>query len=250
MVIGGKELLIILIVALVLFYIRKPSVLSVKKSLGLERITAREEMAIGRQWLKDIGRKERVVEEADARVTRIVERLLATGRLRFPRYHVSRLESPAVNAMALPGGYMLTTRGLMVQPDLSEEELAGILAHEIGHIELGHSRKALVRSGRKQALLLVLSIMGRNPGMAGQLAGSLVELGISRESEIEADDFAVKLLGRAGYPPEGLLRFFQRARKFRRTPDWLTFLSTHPAMEERIERLSSRRATDPTRDSP
>lgn len=238
MLIGGKELLIILIVALVLFFIRKPSGLTVKKSLGLERITPREEMAIGRQWLKDIGRKERVGEENDPRVVRIIERLLATGKLRFPQYRVSRLDSPAVNAMALPGGYILTTRGLMSQPDLSEEELAGILAHEIGHVELGHSRKALVRSGRKQALLLLLSIVGRNPGMAGQLAGSLVELGISRESEIEADDFAVALLRRAGYPPEGLLRFFRRAREFRRTPDWLTFLSTHPAMDERIERLA------------
>jgi beta-barrel assembly-enhancing protease len=237
MLIGGKELLIILIVALVLFYIRKPSVLSVGKSLGLERISKREEALIGREWLKDIGRKERIREEDDPRVVRVIARLLATGKLRFPQYHVSRLDSPAVNAMALPGGYILTTRGLMSQPDLSEEELAGILAHEMGHVELGHSRKALVRSGRKQALFLVLSIVGRSPGMAGQLAGSLVELGISRESEIEADDFAVKLLGRAGYPPEGLLRFFQRARKFRRTPDWLTFLSTHPAIDERIERL-------------
>lgn len=235
--IGLKEILIILVVALIVLYSRKAAGVSLKKSLGLEPMTREDEIRIGRDWLEKIRKKEEVEPEDDPRVARILEKLSATGKLRFKSYKVFRHATPHVNAMALPGGYILTTRGLMRLPDLSEEELAGILAHEMGHIELRHSRRALVRKNQKQALLTVLAVIGRNPGWAVGAVSFLAEMGISRESELAADDFAIKLLSSAGYSHAGLLRFFERARSFQRLPDWLTFMSTHPALEERIERL-------------
>jgi predicted Zn-dependent protease len=119
----------------------------------------------------------------------------------------------------------------------SEEQLAGILAHEIGHVELGHCRKALIRKNRTKALQLFLSLANRSPGTTALIVEHLAKLGISREAELEADDFAVDLLLKTRYSPSGLMEFLERAKEMNRIPEWLTFLSTHPGTEERIERL-------------
>jgi beta-barrel assembly-enhancing protease len=232
-----NELLVIVGIIVALVKARSMFRVGVTKSLGLETMTAADETAIGREWLLEIGRRQPVSIERDARVRGILTALQAAGRFRFQKYLAFRLDTPAINAMALPGGHVLVTRGLMELPDVSDDELAAILAHEIGHIELGHSRKALVRTNRTKALNLVLSLVGRSPGAAVGMATSLAELGISRESELEADAFAVSLLTQSPYRPEGLAAFLRRARRDERLPGWMTFLSTHPAVDERIGRL-------------
>jgi predicted Zn-dependent protease len=230
---------ILVIIGIVVAIVRARSLfrLGLGKSLGLEPLGPTDETAIGREWLLELGGRQKVTIERDPRVERIMEVLQATGRFRFPQYLVFRLDSPAINAMALPGGHVLTTRGLMEISGLQEDELAGILAHEIGHIELGHSREALIRRNRTKALQLLLSIAGRSPGAAVGWTTSLAELGISRESELEADDFAVRLLAATGYSPAGLAAFLRRASRDAQLPDWLNFLSTHPAVNERVRRL-------------
>ncbi len=111
------------------------------------------------------------------------------------------------------------------------------IAHEIAHVELGHCRKALIQKNRTEALQLFLSLANRRPGTAASIVQHLAKLGISRESELEADDFAVQLLLKSRYSPIGLVQFLERAKKREHIPEWMTFLSTHPGNNERIGRL-------------
>ncbi len=235
--IGFREVLLILVVLLVVLYSRAFRVVGIKKSLGLEPTTPKDGIRVGASWLSDMAKQQPIEPEMDARVDSILSKFKATKHLTFKKYKVFRLDSLEINAMALPGAHILLTKGLMNLQTASEEQLAGILAHEIGHVELGHCRKALIRKNRTKALQLFLSLANRSPGTTALIVEHLAKLGISREAELEADDFAVELLLKAHYSPSGLMQFLERAKQMDRIPEWLTFLSTHPGTEERIERL-------------
>jgi len=235
--IGFREILLILVVFIVVLYSRSFNVVGIRKSLGLAPTTPADEIRIGASWLSDMAKEQNIQPEKEIRVQTILDNFRATGGLTFKSYKVFRLDSPEVNAMALPGGHILLTRGLMSLQDASDDQLAGILAHEIAHVELGHCRKALIQKNRTEALQLLLSLVNRRPGTAASIVQHLAKLGISRESELEADDFAVQLLLKSRYSPIGLVQFLERAKKMERIPEWLTFLSTHPGNNERIGRL-------------
>ena len=237
MTLGFREILIILVVLIVVLYSRSFHLVGIKKSLGLEPTTPEDEIRIGASWLSDMAKEQSIKPEQETRVQAILDDFRATGGMTFKSYKVFRMDSPEINALALPGGHILLTQGLMTLPDTSDDELAGILAHEIAHVELGHCRKALIQKNRTEALQLFLSLASRRPGTASSIVEHLAKLGISRESELEADDFAFQLLLRSRYDPIGLVQFLERAKKRERIPEWLTFLSTHPGNNERIERL-------------
>ncbi|MDA2936800.1 M48 family metallopeptidase [Acidobacteria bacterium AH-259-A15] len=233
---GWREIILILIVALVVFYSRSFRIVGVKKSLGIKRTTPEDEIKMGKSLLSDHPTEP----ETDERIVRILEHLREVGELEFPHYEARRLISTQINAMALFGGYLLTTKGLMELQDASDDELAGILAHEIAHIELGHCREAFIRENRLNVAQALLSVTNRSPGASGEIVKYLAKLGISRESEVEADEFAVELLSKSRYSTVGLIRFLERAKKMEHVPEWLTFLSTHPAIDERIARLRTK----------
>ncbi len=237
MTLGFREILIILVVLIVVLYSRSFHLVGIKKSLGLEPTTPEDEIRIGASWLSDMAKEQSIKPEEGRRVQTILDHFRATGRLTFKSYKVFRMDSAEINAMALPGGHILLTQGLMTLPDTSEDQLAGILAHEIAHVELGHCRKALIRKNRTEALQLFLSLANRRPGTASSIVEHLAKLGISRESELEADNFAFQLLLKSRYAPIGLVQFLEKAKERERIPEWLTFLSTHPGNNERIERL-------------
>jgi predicted Zn-dependent protease len=237
MTLGFREILLILVVLIVVLYSRSFHLVGIKKSLGLEPTTPEDEVRVGASWLSDMAKEQSIKPEEGSRVQTILDNFRATGRLTFKSYKVFRMDSPEINALALPGGHILLTQGLMTLPDTSEDQLAGILAHEIAHVELGHCRKALIRKNRTEALQLFLSLANRRPGTASSIVEHLAKLGISRESELEADDFAFQLLLKSCYAPIGLVQFLERAKQKERIPEWLTFLSTHPGNNERIGRL-------------
>ena len=240
MVLGWREILMIVVVVAILLYSRNFRLLGFKKSLGIDPITPEDETRVGKSWLSEIAEKQKVQTEQDPRVTTIMEAFHRVAQLRFDRYQVFRLESSEINAMALPGAHLLITQGLIDLPDLSKDQLAGILAHEIAHVELGHSRNAVIQKNRSEALKSLLSVITRGPAKSVLMFEQLANLGISMESELEADDFAIQLLSRAGYSPMGLITFLERAKPMEGLPEWLTFFSTHPATDERIQRLNQK----------
>lgn len=143
------------------------------------------------------------------------------------------------NAFAFPGGTLLVYTGMLRLMD-DQEEWFGLLAHETGHVQMRHGMHGIVRGsilGIGMALLF-----GDVSGLGAVImdnAGTLLRLKYGRDDEAAADDFASRRLAVLGYGPEGLARLFRKFLELGKQPQWAAFLSTHPATEARIARLTA-----------
>jgi predicted Zn-dependent protease len=152
-------------------------------------------------------------------------------------FRVAVLDLPVNNAFALPGGRIVIFKGLIDFAE-SPDEVAGVLAHEIGHVVERHGTERIVQS---LGLGFFFGIMlGDFGSSAVALAGeTLVNLSYSRDAETEADSVAVDLLGQAGVASGGLASFFKRLEES--GPEMhpaLQMLSSHPASELRAQRTA------------
>ena len=143
-----------------------------------------------------------------------------------------------VNAFALPGGPIFITEGLLRQLK-SEAELAGVLGHEIGHVIARHSSERLAKQQLTQGLIgaLVVGSGDYTTAQIGQMVGSMINMSYGREDEIESDALGIRIMAEAGYDPRGMIRVMEvlaKASGGSRQPE---FMSTHPAPENRSERI-------------
>lgn len=161
-------------------------------------------------------------------------RLEPPSRFKY-RWHL--VDRPEVNAFAAPGGVIVVFSGLLRQAQ-TPEEVAGVLAHEIGHVELRHSLKAAVKALGFQALLS-LALGDLASTLAGDLAAKLTELQFSRDAEAEADRYGLQRLLEASVDPRGLPTFFARLAQQEKGLALPAMLSTHPPSKERMETLES-----------
>jgi Zn-dependent protease with chaperone function len=169
-----------------------------------------------------------------ARLLRELGGKLTQGSLYSYRFHL--VEKPEINAFALPGGIVVVHTGL-VAATRRPEELAGVLAHEIQHVELRHSLKGMIKqSGLSGLWIFATGDIGS--GVAGDAASRLLSLKFSRDAEREADNRGLELLHRAGVDPSGMPDFFGiLARKAGSRP---TLISTHPVSTEREQALRAK----------
>jgi len=154
------------------------------------------------------------------------------------------VDDPAVNAFALPGGYIYITRGIL--PFLQDEaQLAGVLGHEIGHVTARHASQQYSRSTGAQLGLILGSIFvpaTRPFAQLGESGLSLLMLKYSRDDEAQADGLGVKYVARAGWDPDGIpqmlttLGRIEEASDNKGVPNWL---QTHPAAEDRVQRVQA-----------
>jgi Zn-dependent protease with chaperone function len=161
------------------------------------------------------------------------------------KFRVMVVNSPTVNALAAPGGDMVIFRGLL-EKTTTPEELAGVLAHEMQHILQRHATRALLQHVSMKILLAaaVGDARGLSYGLEG--AQTLGMLRYSRQKEEEADREAVKMLIASGIDPRGLLTFFETLQKeSKKSLKLPSYLSTHPDLEERIQRLKTLTANAP-----
>jgi predicted Zn-dependent protease len=147
-------------------------------------------------------------------------------------------DSRTVNAFALPGGPIFITEGLM-RLLKSEAELAGVLGHEIGHVIGRHSSERLAKQQLMQGLLgaLVVGSGDYTTAQIGQVVGSMINMSYGREDELESDAFGIRIMAEAGYDPRAMIRVMEvlaKASGGSRQPE---FMSTHPAPENRAERI-------------
>jgi beta-barrel assembly-enhancing protease len=156
-------------------------------------------------------------------------------------YHFYIVDTDAVNAFALPGGYVYVDRGL-IERTRNVSELSGVLAHEIAHVALRHGAKNLERQMRTSSMSTVLyrTILGRDPLLdqqALQLGNQLWSAGHSRADETQADSEAVKYMIAAGVDPHGMLSLFGELMvEERRDPrgENVEWFSTHPNTARRL----------------
>ncbi|SIS70808.1 putative metalloprotease [Roseivivax lentus] len=199
---------------------------------------------------------QRSTELADPRLRDILARLAKA--LDVPRIKVHIYEIDPVNGLAAPDGRIFITRGFYrkyQQGEVSGEEMASVIAHELGHVALGHSRRRMIDFSGQNALRTALAlILGRIiPGVGvwiANLLASLLAARLSRSDEFEADAYAAALLAKAGIgigPQKSLFRKLEELTGARAgaVPAWLM---SHPKTEERIaalEALETRWGTAP-----
>lgn len=211
-----------------------------KKQVSL--LSEAEELAIGQQQDAEIRREMGVYD--DPALQRYVSDLglelaRASHRPNLP-WTFTIVDSPAINAFALPGGYVYVTRGILAYLD-DESELAGVLGHEIGHVTARHAAQAYTRQAEANLGLNILSIFVPSTRPFVDLGASglgVLFLRNGREAEIEADRLGVEYGSGAGFDPAGVPRFLSTlarvdALEARGIPNWL---STHPAPESRVSK--------------
>jgi Zn-dependent protease with chaperone function len=180
---------------------------------------------------------------------RKVEEILAALASSVPdhpySFRVIVVNDPAVNALAVPRGTIIVFRGLL-DKTRSPEELAGVLAHEVQHILRRHATRALLQQLSMKVLLA--AAVGDAKGLSYGLEGARVlgMLRYSRQYEEEADAGAIRLLVASGIDPGGLAAFFEAVQADRQASLKIpAYLSTHPDMEGRIQRLRTLAAEAP-----
>jgi predicted Zn-dependent protease len=180
----------------------------------------------------------------DAMVGETVDKLVAASERPDQRYRVTVLNSPAVNAFALPGGNLYVTRGLIALAN-DRSELASVLSHEMAHVIAQHAAMREDRAKQVALVSRVFDTFGADSEMGAlALAKSKIALAsFSRSQEFESDGIGVGIAARAGYDPFGAVRFLSSLERqaglkpagqgvvAQRAPD---FLSSHPATPERV----------------
>ena len=220
---------------------------SFRQVLGYGLVPVQTEIDLGRRLAAQVEAEHRVLR--DSRIQRyarfLAQPLIEKAWLDRPGidYRVTVLDDPdQVNAFALPGGPTYVFTGLMLLAD-DEAELAGVLAHELGHVVARHSAEQLAANLGLQVVAAIA--LGQDPERLAAAAADLTAGGFmarfSRDDEREADDLGLRYVIAAGYDPRGMVRMFQRLQAVERSPGPLGgLLATHPATVERIERLQRR----------
>jgi predicted Zn-dependent protease len=215
-----------------------------------EEITPEQEYYIGRAVGANILSTYKIWNGSPS-LTAYLNRICSAIVINSPRpeiyngYHVMILDSNEINAFATSGGHVFVTRGLIAGAN-SEEALAGVIAHEIAHIQLQHSIKAIKTSRITQALLVTgTSAAGAAAGYdvneltdvfnesVGEIVTTLVNNGYSQSQEFDADSTALSLLASAGYKPSGLTDMLKELEKTQGSRPG-GFNKTHPSPAKRI----------------
>ena len=193
--------------------------------------------------------------EITSYVEEMLERLLKQAPPQPFDFKVAVLRHNAVNAFAAPGGYLFIHTGLIMNMD-TESEVAAVLAHEVAHATQRHVAARIEKMKKisiaSMAVALAGAVLGSGSGKGAVVAGAMAAgqsamLNYSRADEEDADQIGLKYLVQAGYSPRGMIGAFNKLRR----KQWFTgidiptYLSTHPAITERITELEARIANLP-----
>jgi predicted Zn-dependent protease len=186
-------------------------------------------------------------EYKDAKTERLVARIAGalTSVSENPQqsYRITILNSPSINAFALPGGYLYVTRGLLALAN-DASEVAAVLSHEMAHVTANHG---VERQKREEAEVIASRVVAEvlSSDLAGKQAlarGKLRLAAFSRQQELQADEIGIRTLGQAGYDPYAASRFLNAMEDYSRfmsansdADQSLDFLSSHPSTPQRID---------------
>jgi len=216
---------------------------------GASSITVQKEDELAREFMKYVLRQFELIK--DPFIVEYVNNLGQKINAVIPdqnyKYYFYVIKEDTYNAFAGPGGHIFINSGLFEAME-SEEELVGILSHEIAHVECRHISQRIERSSKIQLGTLAGIIAGALLGGAGAgtaasavatgalAAGQSISLAYSRENERQADQIGLIYLNKSGYSAEGLLAALKkiRSKQWFNSKQIPTYLTTHPASEERM----------------
>jgi beta-barrel assembly-enhancing protease len=209
---------------------------------GVNFYSIEKEIALGKQMAQEVERQAKIVEDPVIAeyVNRIGQNLVRNSDAKVP-FTIKVIDSEEINAFALPGGFFFVNTGILLNAD-NEAEMAGVMAHEIGHVAARHGTRQATRGQIAQIGSIVpLIAVG---GMAGygiyQAMGLVVPMGFlkfSRGFESEADMLGLEYMYKAGYDPGAFVDFFEKVQsQEKRKPGTMSKLfSSHPPTEDRIK---------------
>ena len=205
-----------------------------------------KEIDLGRKLAKQVEKELPLVQDetVQQRVRTIGTRLAAVCDRHELVYQFAVVQQDDINAFSLPGGYVFVNEGL-VKKTKSDEELAAVIAHELGHVCARHAMKRYETTLGTQLLALASIVAAKRGGSAVHGIGMAVQaaqLAYARQDELDADRLGVKYLKAAGYDPKAMLTFLQRLREVEKShtqylPRGLVrpqYAMTHPFIPERI----------------
>ena len=214
---------------------------------AVAKIPIEWEQKLGETVYQDFLSKETVLKEGPAvsAVQEMTQRLTEKIPHNPYKFQISVVQSPVVNAFALPGGYVVVFTGLMTKAE-SGEEVAGVLSHELNHVLQRHGLERMVKMlGLAAVVGIVLGDQQGLTGLAKQVGMELVTLKFGRAQETEADVTGIRLLSDARIAPDGMIRFFERLSE--KDKERVEVFSTHPMSAARAALLKAELAALPKR---
>jgi predicted Zn-dependent protease len=207
----------------------------------MESFSKENEKRLGDFILKTIKATGQEVDSAKVRavIDSIGRRLCEKNNIDYEKIKIHVIKSHEVNAFALPDHNMVIYSGLIMDAK-NAEEVAGVMAHEIGHMEKNHVMKKLVK---EIGIAMLFTIAGGDAGfeIMKEAARVLSSTAFDRSQESEADAFAVELMAKANIDPEYLANFLFRMGQSHDIPEELVWLSTHPDSKERASEILNKK---------
>jgi predicted Zn-dependent protease len=203
------------------------------------------DISMGRSFARHLSRTDRVCADADSvpELASVVDRLVGAGGRTPYEFHVYILRDTIVNAFAVPGGFLFLNAGL-IDAARTPEELAGVLAHEIQHVRLRHSTRAILRELPLRVALASISGAGIESGATTMV--SLGALSYRRADEAEADREGMRLLHTASVDASGMISFMRTLDDENGgPPEFARYLSSHPRTADRVAELEALAAQPP-----
>jgi Zn-dependent protease with chaperone function len=213
---------------------------------GWNMFSPQQDVQVGKQAALDAQKQLPLCNapKVDAYLTQLGMRLAAklpTGGVQYP-FEFHCVNDKALNAFALPGGFVFINRGAIEAAD-NEGQLAGVMAHELSHVALRHGTNQATKAQAAQGIFgIASSIFGGSTGgelltTLGAFAAGGVLLRYSRTAESQADVMGTQVLYDAGYDPRAMAQFFEKLEQESKGKYPPEFLSDHPSPERRVERV-------------
>ncbi len=220
--------------------------LTLPSHAGLFAVSQEQELSMGRQASVNIEKQQKIYSDpaTNSYINKIGQKLVkASGRSDIP-YSFKVVQNKEINAFALPGGYIYVHTGL-IKAASSENELAGVIAHEVAHVAARHSAEQIEKANKAN---LGLSLLGfalsasRIRGGGTLMNGAQFVTGgffnkFSRDAEREADRLGASYLKTAGWNASGMVSFFEKLSKQKNSSNSIVFFSSHPSSAERVENI-------------
>jgi len=219
-------------------------------------VSLEKEIQMGAEYVQFFEQTARLVEDPVVLeyVDRLGQDIVKHSDARVP-FVIKVIDSDEVNAFALPGGYFYVNKGLILEAE-NESELAGVMAHEISHVTARHATERMTKGQLMQFASLPAMFVGGGYwaqygiNAALGMGMSLAVLGITRKSEIEADQLGTQYLWNSGYDPQAFISFFEKlqAKEKDKPGKFASFWRTHPTHESRIEKVQEEISYLPLKD--
>jgi len=220
-----------------------------KLDIEIPRLSEEQEIEIGREVGRELEKRYglNLDNSANQRLTRIGSQIAAVSERPHLPYTFKLLNTPEINAFAVPGGGVYVTVGMLrfVQ---SDDELAGVIGHEVAHIARKHGAHQIEALALAQAAAEALAkrkeelqdiYRDERARLAAKFAATLVLRGWGRHNELEADEAGTIYAARAGYDPRAVITLLRRLQSFEGSDDSRldSLFATHPPTAERIKRV-------------